>query len=90
MLRIDLEFLIRKTMVRLNLKIDLGSLHISPRQTPVKHFFLFSYENSDYFLSHFGLVSWDKILAFPVNQISAKQGSNSRFVIEANTKALKQ
>ena len=30
MLKIDLEFLLRKTMVRLNLKIDLGSLHISP------------------------------------------------------------
>ena len=27
---IDLEFLLRKTLVRLNFKIDLGSLHISP------------------------------------------------------------
>ena len=30
MLKIDIEFLLRKTMVRLNFKIDLGSLPISP------------------------------------------------------------
>ena len=30
MLKIDLQILLRKTLVRLNLKIDLGSLHISP------------------------------------------------------------
>ena len=30
MLKIDLEFLLRKTLVRSNLKIDLGSLYLSP------------------------------------------------------------
>ena len=30
MLKINLEFLLRKTLVSLDLKIDLGSLHINP------------------------------------------------------------